>query len=56
MLFDFLFWGFGFLRMGTAGLTAQALGADDRIEQRAVLLRALVAGRRLGLALVALQA
>ena len=37
VLFDFLFWGFGFLRMGTAGLTAQALGAEDRVEQRAVL-------------------
>jgi len=23
-LFSFLFWGFGFLRMGTTGLTAQA--------------------------------
>jgi len=26
VMFDFLFWSFGFLRMGTAGLTAQALG------------------------------
>src|SRR6476659_327266 len=42
VLFDFLFWGFGFLRMGTAGLTAQALGADDPVEQRAVLARALL--------------
>ena len=55
VLFDFLFWGFGFLRMGTAGLTAQALGADDRIEQRAVFLRALALAAGLGLALVALQ-
>ena len=55
LLFDFLFWGFGFLRMGTAGLTAQAVGADDRLEQRAVFLRALVMAAVLGLAMVALQ-
>jgi MATE family multidrug resistance protein len=56
VLFDFLFWGFGFLRMGTAGLTAQALGADDGPEQRAVFLRALVMAGVLGLAVVSLQA
>jgi multidrug resistance protein, MATE family len=56
VLFDFLFWGFGFLRMGTAGLTAQALGADDRVEQRAVLARALILAGILGLALIVLQA
>ncbi|MDQ0472344.1 MATE family efflux transporter [Labrys wisconsinensis] len=55
VLFDFLFWGFGFLRMGTAGLTAQALGADDRVEQRAVFLRALALAGVLGVALVLLQ-
>jgi MATE family multidrug resistance protein len=55
VLFDFLFWGFGFLRMGTAGLTAQALGADNRSEQRAVFLRALILAMVLGLALIALQ-
>jgi MATE family multidrug resistance protein len=35
IMFNFLFWSFGFLRMGTAGLTAQALGACDAAEQRA---------------------
>ncbi|GLS18439.1 MATE family efflux transporter [Labrys miyagiensis] len=55
VLFDFLFWGFGFLRMGTAGLTAQALGAGDKLEQRAVFLRALVMAAVLGLALIALH-
>jgi multidrug resistance protein, MATE family len=55
VLFDFLFWGFGFLRMGTAGLTAQALGAEDETEQRAVFLRAIVLAGLLGLGLVALQ-
>ena len=29
LVFSFLFWGFGFLRMGVTGLTAQALGAND---------------------------
>ena len=29
LIFTFVFWGFGFLRMGTTGLTAQALGAGD---------------------------
>jgi multidrug resistance protein, MATE family len=41
--------------MGTAGLTAQALGADDPVEQRAVLARALVLALVLGLALIVLQ-
>ena len=29
LIFSFVFWGFGFLRMGTTGLTAQAEGAID---------------------------
>ena len=40
-IFSFIFWGFGFLRMGTGGLTAQAEGAGDVGELRAVLGRAL---------------
>lgn len=30
MLFDLLYWNFGFLRVGTGGLTAQAYGRGDR--------------------------
>ena len=30
MLFDLLYWNFGFLRVGTSGMTAQAFGRDDR--------------------------
>jgi len=56
VIFDFIFWSFGFLRMGTAGLTAQALGAGDPVEQRATLQRALIAAIMLGLAIIALQA
>lgn len=32
MLFDLLYWNFGFLRVGTSGLTAQAYGRKDRVE------------------------
>ena len=40
--FDCVFWLFGFLRMGTVAFTAQALGAQDRVEIRAVLVRSLI--------------
>lgn len=53
--FDCIFWLFGFLRMATVAFTAQALGADDRIEVRAILLRALMLGAAIGLALIALR-
>ncbi len=56
VLFNFLFWGFGFLRMGTTGFTAQAFGAGDTDELRAALLRPLVLAFALGALLVALQA
>lgn len=39
-IFSFVFWTFGFLRMGTTGLVAQAQGAQDPEETWAVLLRA----------------
>jgi MATE family multidrug resistance protein len=55
VVFDFTFWGFGFLRMGTASLTAQALGRGDIIEGRAVLLRALIIGVVLGCILILSQ-
>jgi len=40
LVFDSLYWLFAFLRMGTVALTAQALGAGDAVERRAVLVRA----------------
>jgi MATE family multidrug resistance protein len=55
LVFDCIFWVFGFLRMGTVALTAQALGAGDTTEQRAVLARALLIAAVIGLALIALQ-
>ena len=56
VIFSFLFWGFGFLRMGTTGFTSQAYGAGDREELRATLLRPLVLALGLGALLIALQA
>jgi len=50
--FSFLYWGFGFLRMSTTGLTAQASGAGDDDAVRAVLLRALVIGGTIGCGLI----
>ena len=50
-----IYWIFGFLRMGTVGLTSQALGAGDRAEADAVLSRALLIAGAGGLVLIALQ-
>ena len=55
VIFDALFWSFGSLRMATAGLTAQAVGARDPAEVDRTLARALAAGGGIGLALVLLQ-
>ncbi len=55
LVFDCLFWLFGFLRMGTVALTAQALGANDSGEQRAVLARALLTAAVIGFSLIVLQ-
>ena len=55
VIFDFLFWSFGSLRMATAGLTAQAAGAGDAREIDRTLARALAVAALVGLALVLLQ-
>jgi MATE family multidrug resistance protein len=55
LVFNFVFWSFGFLRMGTTGLTAQALGAADATEIRASLGRAVLLAILVGAGLVALQ-
>lgn len=56
VVFDGIYWLFGFVRMGTVALTAQALGAGDDREQRSVLARALLVALGIGLALIAAQA
>ena len=53
--FDCIFWLFGFLRMATVAFTAQALGAGQRDEVHAVLMRALLLAGIIGLALIALE-
>lgn len=55
LVFNFLFWAFGFLRMGTTGFTARAAGAGDTAEERAVAARGLLLAWGVGLALLALQ-
>lgn len=55
LVFSFLFWGFGFLRLSTGGLSAQALGAGDRTELVAVLIRALMIGLAAGIGLIILS-
>ena len=55
LVFTFIYWGFGFLRMGTGGLTAQAFGAEDPDEVRACLARAAVIGIPVALLLILLQ-
>ena len=42
LVFSYIYWGFGFLRMGTTGFVAQAEGAKDADEIRAVLARGLL--------------
>ena len=48
LVFSYIYWGFGFLRMGTTGLVAQALGAEDEGEIRAVLHRAFLLSLLIG--------
>ncbi len=56
VVFNFIYWGFGFLRMGTTGLTAQALGAEDPDEVRAMFLRAMGIAVILGALILLFQA
>ena len=55
LIFSFVYWGFGFLRMGTTGFAAQARGAGNEAEVRAVLGRALLLAVSLGSLLIIAQ-
>lgn len=55
LIFTMVYWTFGFLRMGTTGLTAQAEGAGDGEEIRASLGRALLISGFIGVCLILLQ-
>ncbi|MCW3835245.1 MATE family efflux transporter [Sphingomonas canadensis] len=54
-IINFIFWSFGFLRMGMTGMTAQAQGAGDRAEVDALLVRGLAVGAGVGMLLLAAQ-
>ena len=55
MLFDLLYWNFGFLRVGTGGLTAQAYGREDHKECARILARSLGIAFGCALLLIAVQ-
>ncbi|MCB1683046.1 MAG: MATE family efflux transporter [Pseudomonadales bacterium] len=55
LIMSFVYWGFGFLRMGTTGFVAQAVGARNEAEVRATLARALALAAVLGVSLILLQ-
>jgi multidrug resistance protein, MATE family len=55
VIFDFVFWSFGSLRMATAGLTAQATGAGNRHEVDLTLARAFLVAGVTGVLLILLQ-
>lgn len=54
MLFNMMYWLLGFLRMGTSGMTSQALGAGRMDEVRRLLHRAILTGFGLGVGLIVL--
>ncbi len=54
-IFNFIYWNFSFLRMGTSGFTAQAYGAGDRTEAGRVLLRSLAVAAGAAAILLILQ-
>ena len=55
IIFSFIYWGFGFLRMTTTGLTAQAFGEKDLRECGRLLLRAICLGITSSLLLLIFQ-
>ncbi|MEM8773770.1 MAG: MATE family efflux transporter, partial [Pseudomonadota bacterium] len=50
-----VYWLFGFLRMGTTGLTSQAIGAGQTREEAALFCRAILIGAISGLTIILLQ-
>src|ERR1700743_3684928 len=55
VIFDCLFWLFGFVRMSTTAFAAQSLGAGQTTELRAILVRGFVVAAIIGTALILLQ-
>jgi MATE family multidrug resistance protein len=52
LIFNYLYWGLGFLRMGTTGLVGQANGAGDDVEVRGILGRAILLSLVLGVLII----
>lgn len=55
MIFNMIYWNFGFLRMGTTGITAQAFGANNPKEQISSLVRSAILALTLALLLLLFQ-
>ena len=55
MIFNLIYWNFGFLRMGTSGLTAQAYGAEDWDETMRIMVRGLAIAVSVAILLILLQ-
>lgn len=55
MMFSLIYWVFGFLRMGTSGMTSQALGRRDLTEATQLLARSLIVSTGVATALLLLQ-
>ena len=55
LIFNFVYWGFGFLRMGTTGLTAQAYGNQNKVQSLSLLIRALLVALACSILLILLQ-
>ena len=55
VIFEYVYWSFGFLRMGTTGTTAQAFGRGDNGEVFRTLYRSLVLAWLLAAAILVLQ-
>ena len=55
MLFNIIYWIFGFLRMGTGGMTSQAYGRGDEAEMMRLLTRSTGVGMFIALTLIVLQ-
>lgn len=55
MIFNLIYWIFGFLRMGTSGMTSQALGRRDMPEVTRLLIRSLAVAGTVALCILTLQ-
>jgi len=54
-IFSFVYWSFGFLRMGTTGIIAQLVGTQDGTANRTVLAQSLILALLIALLIVVLQ-